>query len=98
MVRSAGAREVHVRISCPPTISPCYYGVDTPSLRELIAANNSIKEIEAFVEADSLAFLALDSLSDAVHDTNGKYCYACYTGRYPTLIQIDEGTLERALR
>jgi amidophosphoribosyltransferase len=64
----------------------------------LIAANNSIKEIEAFVEADSLAFLALDSLSDAVHDTNGKYCYACYTGRYPTLIQIDEGTLERALR
>ena len=98
MVRSAGAREVHVRISCPPTISPCYYGVDTPSLRELIAANNSIKEIEAFVEADSLAFLALDSLSDAVHDTNGKYCYACYTGQYPTLIQIDEGTLERALR
>ena len=89
MVRNAGAKEVHLRISCPPTVSPCYYGVDTPSLRELIAANNSIKEIEEFVEADSLAYLALDSLSDAVHDRTGKFCYACYTGHYPTLIQID---------
>jgi amidophosphoribosyltransferase len=98
MVRSAGAREVHVRISCPPTISPCYYGVDTPSLGELIAANNTIKEIEAFVEADSLAFLALDSLRAAVRDSGRKFCYACYTGHYPTLIHINEDSLERALR
>jgi amidophosphoribosyltransferase len=98
MVRSAGAREVHLRISCPPTISPCYYGVDTPSLRELIAANNTIKEIQAFVEADSLEYLALDSLSEAVRDQDGKFCYACYTGQYPTLIQIDEGALEGTLR
>jgi amidophosphoribosyltransferase len=97
MVRSAGAREVHLRISCPPTVSPCYYGVDTPSLRELIAANNSVKEIQEFVEADSLAYLALDKLRDAVHDTTHKFCYACYTGRYPTLIQITEDSLERAL-
>jgi amidophosphoribosyltransferase len=97
MVRNAGAREVHLRISCPPTISPCYYGVDTPSMRELIAANNSIKEIQEFVEADSLAYLALDKLSAAVHDNSGRFCYACYTGRYPTLIQIDENSLERAL-
>jgi amidophosphoribosyltransferase len=95
MVRSAGAREVHLRISCPPTISPCYYGVDTPSLGELIAANNSIEEIREFVEADSLAYLALDKLRDAVHDTTQKFCYACYTGRYPTLIQINEDSLER---
>jgi amidophosphoribosyltransferase len=71
--------------------------VDTPSERELIAANNSIEEIREFVEADSLAYLALDSLRDAVHDYRGKFCYACYTGHYPTLIQIDEGALERTL-
>src|SRR6202030_2202847 len=57
MVRQAGAREVHLRISCPPTISPCFYGVDTPDKRELIAANSSIEEIRRFVEADSLAYL-----------------------------------------
>jgi amidophosphoribosyltransferase len=72
--------------------------VDTPSLRELIAANNSIKEIQEFVEADSLAYLALHSLSDAVHDRTGKFCYACYTGHYPTLIQIDEDSFQRVLR
>ena len=59
MVRNAGAREVHLRISCPPTISPCFYGVDTPCESELIAANNSIEEIRQFVEADSLAYLSL---------------------------------------
>ncbi len=90
MVRSAGAREVHVRISCPPTVSPCYYGVDTPSLRELIAANNSIKQIQDFVEADSLAYLSLESLNDSVKDYRNHFCYACYTGHYPTLVQIDE--------
>jgi len=90
MMRNAGALEVHLRISCPPTISPCYYGVDTPSQSELIAANNSIREIQEFVEADSLAYLSLESLSRAVQDKNHHFCYACYTGHYPTLIQIDE--------
>ncbi len=90
MVRSAGAREVHVRISCPPTISPCYYGVDTPSLRELIAANNDIKQIEEFVEADSLAYLSLDGLRESLRDRDQSFCYACYTGHYPTLVQIEE--------
>jgi amidophosphoribosyltransferase len=84
MVRNAGAREVHLRISCPPTISPCFYGVDTPNKSELIAANNSIEEIRRFVEADSLAFLSLSSLQQAVADTRGEFCYACYTGDYPT--------------
>jgi amidophosphoribosyltransferase len=84
MVRNAGAREVHLRISCPPTISPCFYGVDTPNKSELIAANNSIEEIRRFVEADSLAFLSLESLQKAVADTRGEFCYACYTGDYPT--------------
>jgi amidophosphoribosyltransferase len=90
MVRNAGAREVHVRISCPPTISPCYYGVDTPSLRELIAANQDIEQIREYVEADSLAYLSLDALREAIRDSEKHFCYACYTGHYPTLIQIDD--------
>ena len=85
MVRGAGAKEVHLRISCPPTVSPCFYGVDTPSKRELIAANNSIEEIRRFIEADSLAYLSLDGLLRAVQDEkNTGYCTACYTGSYPT--------------
>ena len=91
MVRSAGAREVHLRISCPPTMSPCYYGVDTPTKRELIAANSTVEEIRKFVEADTLGYLPLDSLREAVGDTNGEFCYACYTGVYPTeLVHIDD--------
>ncbi len=95
MVRSAGAREVHVRISGPPTISPCYYGVDTPSQRELIAANNNIDEIRQFIEADSLAYLSLEALSACVGDSDNRYCYACYTGKYPTLVQIGEVVLAK---
>ncbi len=91
MVRNAGAREVHLRISCPPTISPCFYGVDTPSTRELIAANNTVEEIRRFVEADSLGYLSLSSLRRAVEDDQLHYCYACYTGDYPTeLVNIED--------
>jgi len=92
MVRSAGAREVHLRISCPPTVSPCFYGVDTPTKGELIAANQSVDEIRRFVEADSLGYLPLSKLREAVDDhERHDYCYACYTGDYPTeLINIDE--------
>ncbi len=63
MVRNAGAREVHMRISCPPTKSPCFYGVDTPVERELIAANNTVDEIRRFIEADSLGYLSLSALA-----------------------------------
>ena len=91
MVRNAGAREVHLRISCPPTISPCFYGVDTPNKSELIAANSTIEEIRKYVEADSLAFLSHAALQQAVADKHGKYCYACYTGDYPTdLVSIEQ--------
>jgi len=87
MVRSAGAREVHLRISCPPTISPCFYGVDTPTKGELIAANNTEEEIRKFVEADSLGYLPLSALRASVGDEERHdYCYACYTGDYPTNI------------
>ena len=95
MIRDAGAREVHLRISCPPTISPCYYGVDTPSHRELIAANNSIEQIQEHVEADSLAYLSIESLRKSVQDSDHRFCYSCYTGKYPTLVQIDEIVLAK---
>ena len=85
MVRGAGATEVHLRISCPPTISPCFYGVDTPRKQDLIAANHSIEEIRCFIEADSLAYLSLEGLLASVHDEkNLRHCTACYTGNYPT--------------
>ncbi len=91
MVRSAGAKEVHMRISCPPTISPCFYGVDTPCESELIAANNTVEEIRRFTEADSLGYLSMSSLRKAVDDKDHRYCYACYTGDYPTdIVQIEE--------
>lgn len=93
MVRNAGAREVHLRISCPPTISPCFYGVDTPTKRELIAANQSVDEIRQFIDCDTLAYLSLEKLSMAVRDTGAEhhFCYACYTGKYPTeLVNIEE--------
>ena len=85
MVRSAGAKEVHLRISCPPTISPCFYGVDTPSKKELIGANKSVEEIREFIGADSLAYLSLPGLKKACGDgERTSYCTACYTGVYPT--------------
>jgi len=85
MVRGAGAKEVHLRISCPPTVSPCFYGVDTPSKRDLIAANKTIDEIRGFIEADSLAYLSLDGLLKACDSgEKNSFCVACYTGNYPT--------------
>jgi amidophosphoribosyltransferase len=90
MVRGAGARQVHLRISCPPTISPCYYGVDTPRKQELIAAQLSIDEICRFIGADSLGYLSYQSLLEACGDSaNTRYCTSCYTGRYPTEIDAD---------
>ena len=85
MVRDAGAKEVHVRISCPPTISPCFYGVDTPSKNQLIAANKSVEQIREYIKADSLAYLSLEGLRKAAGEGEEPfYCTACYTGKYPT--------------
>ena len=83
MIKAAGAKEVHVRISCPPTISPCFYGVDTPRRSELIAATHSLEEIRRYIEADSLEYLSLEGLLSAVNSHRSDYCTACYTGRYP---------------
>ncbi len=92
MIRNAGAREVHMRISCPPTISPCFYGVDTPSKKQLIAANKSVEEIREYIGADSLAYLSLQGLKKACGESpTMSYCSACYTGNYPTdIIDVEE--------
>ena len=90
MVRAAGAREVHVRISCPPTISPCFYGVDTPSRSELIGATHTVEEIRDFLEADSLGYLSHQGLMTAVGDGHTSYCSSCYTGYYPVEFPRDE--------
>src|ERR1039458_6608974 len=91
MIRNAGAKEVHMRISCPPTISPCFYGVDTPSKKKLIGANKTIEEIREYIVADSLAYLSLEGLKKACADgEKTTYCSACYTGNYPTKIDVEE--------
>ena len=99
MVRAAGAREVHVRISCPPTISPCFYGVDTPRRSELIAATHSLEEIRDFLEADTLGYLSLEGLLNSVGTGRQNYCSSCYTGVYPVEFPRDERTyLQLALK
>jgi amidophosphoribosyltransferase len=90
MVRATGAKEVHLRISCPPTVSPCFYGVDTPRRSELIAATHSLEEIRKYVGADSVAYLSLPGLLDAVGSRPQHYCTSCYTGQYPVAFPRDE--------
>ena len=82
MLKEAGASEVHMRISSPPTTDPCFYGVDTPNKEKLIAANMSTQEICDFIEADSLAYLDTESLLRSVNATDDSYCTACFTGKY----------------
>jgi amidophosphoribosyltransferase len=99
MVRAAGAREVHVRVSCPPTISPCFYGVDTPRKSELIAATHTLAEIREFLEADTVAYLSLEGLLSAVDRDRGSYCSSCYTGVYPVPVpRVGGDHLQLALR
>ncbi len=104
MLRDAGAREVHLRISSPPTAWPCYYGIDTPTRNELIAATHSLEEIAKYLTADSLGYLSLDGLVSAVKRTAGApstdgragYCHACFSGEYP--IVFHGASRQRQLR
>jgi amidophosphoribosyltransferase len=86
MVREAGATEVHMRISCPPTVSPCYYGVDTPRKAELIAAQMSVEEVCNYIEADSLGYLSLGGMLESIGIGGDSMCTACWSEKYPTLI------------
>jgi len=91
MVREAGAREIHMRISCPPTTGPCYYGIDTPLKSELIAATHTVEEIRRYIEADSLAYLSHEGLLSAVEDPQqGRHCTACFSGRYPVAVSLPD--------
>jgi amidophosphoribosyltransferase len=83
IIRAAGASEIHLRITSPPIISPCYYGIDTPTKSELIGATKSVDEIRRFVGADTLGYLSLPALLASVED-KGRFCSACFTEKYPT--------------
>src|SRR5688572_1449580 len=85
MVREAGATEVHVRISCPPTTHSCYYGVDTPNREDLIASHMSVEEVRDFIGADSLGYLSLEGMLDSIGLDSASTCNACWSGNYPTL-------------
>jgi amidophosphoribosyltransferase len=91
MLRNAGAKEVHFRVSSPPIISPCFYGVDMPTREELIASSKSVEEIRKFLDVDTLGYLSLPGML-SMHSLNGRgFCVACFSGRYPTKIENNSG-------
>jgi amidophosphoribosyltransferase len=97
MVRDAGAKEVHMRIASPPTMSSCYYGVDTPETSKLLASRMSVKEMAEFIRVDSLGFLSIDGLYRAVREPSRntaqpQFCDACFTGEYPTRLMDRDGS------
>ena len=84
MVRAAGAREVHMRVSSAPITGPCYYGIDTPNREELIAANMTVDEIATDLGVDSLGYLSLEGMLESVPGGPDGFCHACFSGDYPT--------------
>ncbi|MBI3318877.1 MAG: amidophosphoribosyltransferase, partial [Candidatus Omnitrophica bacterium] len=95
-IRAAGAKEIHMRVSCPPIKHPCFYGIDFPTKKELIACTHSLKEIREFLEVDSLGYLSIEGLLGAVSNKSS-YCTACYSGKYPLPFgpEADKYILER---
>ena len=89
MIRNAGAKEVHMRISSPPITHPCFFGIDTPKKSELIASSHTIREIQKFIGAKSLNYLSLDGLKKCVKGEAEQFCYACFTGDYPIPLPMD---------
>lgn len=85
-LREAGAKEIHMRVSCPPLVSPCFYGIDFPTKKELIASDHSIEEVRQFVGVDSLKYLSLEGMLGAMPLPKEEFCTACFTGDYPTAI------------
>jgi amidophosphoribosyltransferase len=95
MLRAAGAAEVHMRISSPPTTHPCYYGIDTPTRQELVAATHNLEQIRTYLTADSLAYLSLEGLRAVVLPGEETFCYACFCGDYPVSFPFEEVTQMR---
>ncbi|PIQ82155.1 MAG: amidophosphoribosyltransferase [Candidatus Omnitrophica bacterium CG11_big_fil_rev_8_21_14_0_20_64_10] len=96
-IREAGAKEIHMRVSCPPIRHPCFYGIDFPTRKELIANTHSLEEIRSYLEVDSLGYLSIEGLLKAVNGRGGDYCTACYSGKYPLDFgsEADKYILER---
>jgi len=96
-LRAAGASQIHMRVSCPPLISPCFYGIDFPTKKELIAANHSIEEIRQFLGVDSLKYISLSGMLGSMLLPKEEFCTACFTGNYPTEIcsPVSKKMLER---
>jgi amidophosphoribosyltransferase len=87
MLRSCGAKKIHIRVCSPPVTDPCYFGIDTPDKKQLIASHMKIKEIEKFIDADSLAYLTLDGLKKASRIKSNRLCTSCFDGKYPIPIE-----------
>ena len=85
-LRQAGVKEIHMRVSCPPLVSPCFYGIDFPTKKELVASNHTIEEIREFIGVDSLKYLSLDGMLNSMMLPREEFCTACFTGNYPTTI------------
>jgi amidophosphoribosyltransferase len=90
MLFEAGAQEVHIRVSSPPVVSPCFYGIDMASEDELVAADRSVEEVRAHIGATSLAYLSLEGLQEATQRPENTFCRACLTGRYPTRVPVED--------
>src|SRR6266446_3490024 len=97
MIRQAGAKEVHVRISSPPATHPCLYGIDTPTREELIAASHEVDEIRDYIQADSLAYLSHAGMMRVAHAQAQSYCSACFTGQYPVQVSWQDNLLQLSL-
>jgi amidophosphoribosyltransferase len=82
-IREAGAKEIHMRVSCPPIMHPCFYGIDFPTKKELISCTHTLEEIRKFLEVDTLGFISLEGMLSAVNGKKSSYCTACYSGKYP---------------
>jgi amidophosphoribosyltransferase len=87
-LRQAGAKEIHLRASCPPIKYPCFYGVDFPTKEELLAHNRTLDEIKDFLEVDTLGYLSLDGLLNCAKGPNDHYCTACWSGKYRIPVDI----------
>ena len=96
MLWNAGAREIHKRISSPPTLWPCYYGIDTPTREELIASSHTLDEIRQYLTTTSIGYLSVEGMTRAAGDEDGKFCDACFTGEYPVDVEI-KGTSHQLL-